>query len=349
MDRRALFLLASALVLFATTGAALEPRRPNQESFLLRAVYAEGRLWTLSDAGDLSSLAEEDGAPRTESLDEPAEDLCRHAGHPLVATCARDGCNRWTLREHRGTGWISGPAIQTQSDELIGLSCSEDNISLLTSHRLLEVENGKVHAVALSETLRAGGVTSIYRAGNGILVGANQGEWGGGLRRVDRHSGAVTTIEKNVDKSLCGGPLNTECDPVNGIARDPWKPDCAIVAIGLIHFISHGRLLRLCEDEVNVLFEAASAEGWSFNSGKGPPQTVAFFGVAADSNTLVAAGNGGLYRIDGKAASQFKPLPPFKTVGNLTVSFAVPGFILVLTDINSRRSVSGRVPILVER
>lgn len=47
--------LLLALV-FALQTSAAEPRRPGQESFLTRAAFAEGRLWLLSDAGDLSSI-----------------------------------------------------------------------------------------------------------------------------------------------------------------------------------------------------------------------------------------------------------------------------------------------------
>ena len=45
------------LLLFAVVAgmpalaSALEPERSGQESFLTRAVFAEGRLWILSDAG----------------------------------------------------------------------------------------------------------------------------------------------------------------------------------------------------------------------------------------------------------------------------------------------------------
>jgi len=35
----------------------------------------------------------------------------------------------------------------------------------------------------------------------------------------------VSAIERNTSGELCGGPLNTECDPVNGIAAEPQKPE----------------------------------------------------------------------------------------------------------------------------
>jgi hypothetical protein len=44
-----------------------------------------------------------------------------------------------------------------------------------------------------------------------------------------------------------------------------------------------------------------------------------------------------------------EPLPKFRDVGGIKVSFDIAGFVLVLTDVNSRKSVSGSVPLLVPR
>src|SRR5208337_2447464 len=105
LEAQALFGLVS-LVLVATApvrGSAVEPRRPGQESFLTRAVFADERLWVLSDAGELSSIREGRDERVEESLPESALDLCLRDGHPMVITCQRDGCTNWTLRR-----WVSG-------------------------------------------------------------------------------------------------------------------------------------------------------------------------------------------------------------------------------------------------
>jgi hypothetical protein len=45
----------------------------------------------------------------------------------------------------------------------------------------------------------------------------------------------------------------------------------------------------------------------------------------------------------------FAPLPRFDKVGGFNVSFAVPGLVVVRTDINARYSVSGSTPLIVAR
>src|SRR5581483_1805106 len=80
---------------------ALEPDFPNGDSFIQRAIFAEGRLWILSASGHLSSIAPDDSAPRRENLPEPAYDLCALENRPLVITGPREKCRAWMLREWR--------------------------------------------------------------------------------------------------------------------------------------------------------------------------------------------------------------------------------------------------------
>jgi hypothetical protein len=59
--------------------------------------------------------------------------------------------------------------------------------------------------------------------------------------------------------------------------------------------------------------------------------TVAFFGLVRSGDELVAVGLDGIYRLrDGKVA-EVAPVPTFKAIGGVGVSFELPGAILVLT------------------
>ena len=78
-----------------------------------------------------------------------------------------------------------------------------------------------------------------------------------------------------------------------------------------------------------------------------PGSTVAFFGLIRSGDALIAAGTDGLYKLRGKGAVETTPLPAFKQIGGVAVSFERPDVILVLTTINQRASVSGRVPMLI--
>jgi len=338
---------------WVSTGAyAVEPRRPGQESFLTRAVFADGRLWLLSDAGELSNIVEDQDTRTDASLPEPALDLCVRDGHAEAITCTREDCRNWTLRRWIDGKWSAGPEVPTNGDGLVGITCSADRVILVTTSRLIEVARGKQDAVPLSEKLEAGLVSSIHATADHVFLGINAGEWGGGLRRIDRHSGKVMVIERSISGALCGGPLSAACDPVNGIATEPWKPDCIAVAVGLVHFFSHGRIVEVCADQVQRIYFKPYGDqatpGAMVNSDE-PFATVAFFGLARVGDELWAAGIDGVYRIKAPGKAQSTPLPKFKRIGNIAVSFDLPCLILVLTTVKQRRSISGSVPLLVPR
>jgi len=225
-------------------------------------------------------------------------------------------------------------------------------VMLLTTNRLIDASSGKQSAVALSEKLQVGLVTSVLVTADQVYVGTNRGEWGGGLRRIDRRSGRVTVIEQNTTWDPCSGPLNAECDPVNGIAAEPWNPGCIAVAIGLVHLSPRGRIVEVCRDRVQRLYYRPSGEeasGQLKKPGDEPFQTVAFFGLTREGNALWAAGIDGIYRIENGATERSAPLPSFKKIGDFRVSFDLPHLVVVLTNINQRRSLSGAVPMLVPR
>jgi hypothetical protein len=184
-----------------------------------------------------------------------------------------------------------------------------------------------------------------------VWVGFNVGEWGGGLRRISRNNGTVQTVERNRSGELCGGPLNSGCDPVNGVITAPWNPACVVAAIGLVHMMSHGRIVEVCGSNVRRLYYKAldpQPPRNKLDEGE-PASTVAFFGLTRNGNTWWAVGIDGLYRFDGAHQPMFSPLPKFENKGGYWVSFAVPGIALVLTDVNQRRSMSGSVPIMAAR
>jgi hypothetical protein len=74
-------------------------------------------------------------------------------------------------------------------------------------------------ALRLSGPIQALVTAAVHVTPQAVFVGLNAGEWGGGLKRIDRRSGGVETIERNTTGGLCDGPLNTDCDPVQGLRR----------------------------------------------------------------------------------------------------------------------------------
>ncbi len=340
------------VVMLSGRAAANEPRRPSQEPSLTRAVFREGRLWLLSDAGVLSSITEGKDTRVEEHLPEAAIDLCLRDGAPAVITCHRDACTSWTLRRLIRGVWSVEATLASRSDDLVALSCSVNTVMLLTTRRLIEVSGGKPRVTILSEPLQVSGLATIHATAGNVFVGINAGEWGGGLRRIDRRSGAVALIQRNETGELCGGPLNPACDPVTGIAATPWEPNCVVVAVGLVHFRPRGRLVEVCGERVERLYYKPIGEHGSDSTkrpGDEPFQTVAFFGLARAGDALWAVGIDGLYRVESRATVHSVPFPNFKAIGGIQVSFDLPYLVLVLTSVNQRRSISGSVPMLVPR
>lgn len=345
------WLMLTFLAALTALAAAVEPDEAGP--ILKRAVFAEGRLWVLSATGDLSSVSDSQYLRVPEALPERTLELCVHEGHPLVATAARDGAT-WTLRQRSGETWEVVGAIATNRDGLLAMHCAADRITLLTTRRLVDLQGGKRSTVALSEALSASWIYSTYGTSQELYAGINAGEWGGGLRRIDRRSGRIKVIESNPSGELCGGPLNTRCDPVNGITAEPGKPECIVAAVGLVHFVPDGRVVEVCAGQVRELYSkpfakspAPAAEPGTevvdLNSGG----TTAFFGLVRAGNELWAVATDGLYNLRPDGAV-IVPLPELKDAGGLRVGF-LPNLAVVLTYINQRHSVSGAAPLIVAR
>jgi hypothetical protein len=309
-------------------------------------------LWLLTDAGQLSSITDGTDTRVRESLPEPALDLCLNGDAPAVVTCDGGPCATWNVRLWNAGRWSVAAAVPTGGDRLLAMSCASSEFVVVTERRLVAVSRGRTDAVALSETLRGGTITSVDVEKDQVFVGVDAGEWGGGLQRIDRRTGKVTVIERNTTGELCGGPLNPACDPVNGIASEPWRPDCVAAAVGLVHFSPHGRIVEICGDEVNRLyFKAYGTRTPLRHRGRGdePAETVAFFGLIRSGDELWASGIDGLYRLRAGKVVDVTPLPKFKVIGGVGVSFDISRVVLVVTMINRRRSMSGGAPMLVPR
>ena len=329
----------------------IQSERHGQESFLTRAVYVEGRLWVLSDAGDVSSVTEGQKKRIEEVLPEKAVDLCVSSGHLMVVTSDSKGKSVWTLRQHAEGAWPAVATVRTEGDGLLAMTCVAEKVVLLTTRRLVEFDGKRQSALHLSGELGRGLVSSTYMTPDQFFVGLNAGEWGGGLERIDRRTGEVAIIERNASGELCGGPLNTSCDPVNGMVAEPGKPGCLGVAVGLVHMEPHGRVVEICGDQVQRVFYKPYGENRSRTFGKDdePGSTVAFFGLVNDGDRMRAVGIDGIYTFEPGGDVRVMPLPQFKNVEGISVSFDVPHFVLVLTNVNQRLSVSGAAPLMVPR
>lgn len=347
-------LLVSVLIV-GCAGQRPGPSRPLPDWRVKRAVFVEDKLWVLSDDGTVSSGGEFD---RHLTVD-PAPamlDLCMGKGYPVGVVCdaqapsARDGrqCGSWQVSARTNRRWPAVATLPSEGDELVAIDCRGDAFTLVTSRRLIEIAGDQTRAIPLSQALPPGGGSALHVQSDRILVGFSAGEQGGGLRSIDRRTGTVTVIERNESGQRCGGPLDTQCDPVNGIGSMAWKPGCVVTAVGRMYPAPHGRLVEVCPDGVKTLFEAALAPAGAGPSGNAAA-TAPFFGVSERADGLWVLGVDGVYRLSSAGMSRAHPLPQeFKTMGSVKVSFDVPGFVVVMTSVR-RPSPTGSAALLVPR
>lgn len=364
--KRTLLVLIMWMLCQPTVVVGQEPRRIGQETFIARAIFADGQLWLMSDAGVLSSITEGKDDPIEVVLPEAALDLWLEDGQPAVISCSRPSCTDWLLRRRSGSGeWNVTARVATLGDHFVTIAKTNGGITVLTHRRIIDLAGGKENSITMSGALQPKPIASTHVTPTSVFIGFNAGEWGGGLQRIDRKTGEVVSVERKESGEFCFRPLHSACDPVNGIATAPWNPDCVVVAVGLVHFQPSGRLLEVCGNVVRWLYvKAHPRPSWwppANKADKQPPPdkadvgdrepfpSVAFFGLSRQGETLWAVGIDGIYQVERDGGAQSNPLPPFKRVGEFLVSFDLPSFVLVLTDVNQRRSISGSVPLLVPR
>ncbi|MBO0861577.1 MAG: hypothetical protein J2P21_24430 [Chloracidobacterium sp.] len=175
----------TAILLSSCITFDVEPRSPRQDNFISRAVFASGRLWLLTDAGYLSSVAPGRKARMDAGLRKPALDICVSNGQLKALTCAKETCAEWSLRTWTDGRWSAGAAIPSLGDHVAAMNCGPGLDTVVTDQRLVNIAGGMSTSVALSERLETGVVTSIHTTVDHVFVGINAGEWGGGLRSID--------------------------------------------------------------------------------------------------------------------------------------------------------------------
>ncbi|MBP7701854.1 MAG: hypothetical protein KA098_04565 [Phenylobacterium sp.] len=320
----------------------------NHEPSVERAVFANDQLWLLTSSGEIWSAQERAPGAAMTPTPEPAIGLCA-AGDAVVAVTADQGTpTTYTARRRQASGWSVIGAVPARGEGLVGVHCAADEVVLITARRLVTLRANGSRTLELSHRIPSWPVSALHLTPTHVFVGLNAGEWGGGLQRIDRTTGQVVIIARNAKGDLCGGPLNTDCDPVTGIAQEPGKPDCIVAAIGLIHMMSRGRLVEVCGERVRLLYQPR-CPGSTPTPGEGDWFcSTAFFGLGRREDTLVALGVDGLHMIKGEVATT-RPLPSFKAYGAFKIAFGLPEAALVLTDINQRTSLSGATPIIAMR
>jgi hypothetical protein len=326
-------------------------RADDEDRYLRRGVFVDGRVWLLTDRDTLFSIDERTRRRSIADLPDDVLDICRHDGQLFAVTGERDARSWAVRRRNRGGTWaIVARARSGALERLLAMDCTAGvPVTLLTTGQLIELRPEGAASVTLSElTYARVGMTTLGTSAY-LYVGLNSGEWGGGLRRIERATGRTVKVEN--ETGPCRGLLNTNCDPVHAIITIPWRPNCLAVAVGLVHFMAHGRIVEVCGERVTSLYSRDEDDdaGGDAEDGQVVGGGEAFFGMVPTGSTLLAAGTDGLYRIGPAGLIDSAPYPSFHAVRGVYLNFDRPDAILAVTEINRRASVSGSSPLLIPR
>lgn len=317
----------------ASAARAPEDKQHEQDRFIKRAVWASDRLWLLTERGTLSSVAPGETSRRPEVTPGPATDMCVASSRPVLL--GKDG----QLFRLEGRSWQPMQRLDLNGEAAHAFSCTDQRMIAVSRTRIAVIAGGRQSALRLSKPLSGPIVrTAPLDTGSTLLLGLAMGEWGGSLERIDPDTGTVSEVPG------LGGPIN-------GVGHEPGRPGCVVVTVGLVHFFPSGQVVEACGDKFRRLYYKPYTlqTTWPADPPKLPFQTVPFYTLTTADNCLWLAGGDGLYTIKKNRPIAFRKMPPFEQIEEVAISFAVPGLVLVRTDVDAHVSLGGGAPLLLPR
>jgi hypothetical protein len=359
--------IAAAVILLCASSVADDaqppPSDPDLGTFIVTAAAFDGNLWVLGAppskdeaGGALVSFGLADGARQLRISNALA---LQKTGGRLVVLVAT-GPKHYALRE-----WVHGafvdlplPTTDEPPDQLLSMG---DAVGMMAGGALFKLEGRNWQtvwrdtapadnrpppgAVPMSAFGPYAQVVGVPASGSSIYSGFNRGEWGGGFDRLDLATGKARGIE-NSGKAPDGEAIyNSGLDPVNAIISDPANRDCVIVAVGLMHFMASGRLLRACGDDASIAFDPVTQE--EGRTGNTIYHSEAFFGLVPAKEGYWAVSNAAVYRFGMSGAPNRFLLTHFAPWHGLWISREAPGALVLVTEINRRFSVNNGTPLIV--
>lgn len=316
--------------------------------YVVTADFHENTLYTLLSDGRLQAWSE--GAESGSDVVAPAlvRDFCALGDDLfLVTSNPTDEIVRLWSGEPRAWSVVT-QFTESESDPFLTLDCSGPQ-PLMLSAKAIRLPNE-------SRSITYGSVgyaSATLQHGGFLYVGINAGEWGGGLMRFPLTGGAGTRIDASDRQGVCGGLLNKDCDPVTGLETDPRHLDCILVTIGLVHFFPNGSIVRVCGESISLAYAKPYTldVNWKFDPDRMDEtgSSVAFYSLAKSKTGLWAVSGDGTYHFGKGAEPAFAPFPSSFQFPSSGVDWSNPEFVLVLTTLNQRFSVSGGSLILVPR
>jgi hypothetical protein len=340
----AIFLLAGLGATFVLSSHRADndrPPVPTDEDFIAEAVALNGLLWLRGD-GKLFSVDLKTYS-RRRRFEMGVQDVAVFKGQLWVLRVLANKSDAAAILVWNGVRFDERYRLSYEGDNApFAIVAVGGSIVVVAPHTISVASNGRqsLTQLLLSKNLNSYNATAAAPLdGHQVYVGANVGEWGGGLQSVDLRTGQVSSIERGDAEGLCAEPLNGKCDPVTSIIPDPQHPKCVIASIGLVHFLSSGRILRICDKDVEVVFEKIlNQRGRSLT-------TEPIFDLKNQGTGYWAVSPRRLYYLQGDSIREFK-YPDDKVAPGIRISKDIPGVLVLTTAINGHVSLSGYTPLI---
>jgi len=331
---RALIVLLSAWSLAA---AAADWTDVDLGRRIREGVATRDHIWLLGATGKVVRFDRRTGERRI--VADNARDLLSSDGKIWALLQASDPAS-FTIRDIRDEGWAPLPGQArtlysqyvfpgaTGPGEVLGIVDwpGEDRPALVAARMVITpVEEGWRRWPLAASLDRWGWLATPD--GRSVYVGYNHGEWGGGLRRVDLASGAISFVTEP-DGRLCGGLINPACAPVVGAFVDRGAPDCLLAASGIAHLgISHGQVFRVCGDAISQVYSTpapAEKDVWSMT-----PQPWPLDGFFETRDGWIGTSRERYFRSIGGEVREH-PLPAFNDWSGIRISDEQDGVLFLV-------------------
>lgn len=328
---RSVFLIVLAILMLA--GQAMTQDRPGEERrslqnwvdpdlgrALIEGVGTARHLWIRGASNKVVRFDRETGERSVAA--ENVIDIMADGPHLWALSTVGD--NQSVVSDLRQPDLSPRPVYYGGSP--IGLFATEAGPGVLTTTRILTpVADGWSRRLIAGSLDRPAHVSGV--AGDSLFVGYNRGEWGGGLRRIDVSTGAVSIVREPSD-DRCGGRLNPECSPVVGIVSDNHREGCVLVGASLAHLMSRrGEVIRVCGSAITPVFsEALPVVPGALEIL--PGQTWPFDGLVAVDEGWVAVGQDRFARFT-NGVVEMRDMPALRSWAGLKISDQVDDVIFV--------------------
>lgn len=327
----------------------------NEASYnpILGGVHYRNALWTRHRDGTLARWAEAANEPVEQDIGGTVADFCVFE-RDLLAVVQRPQNTAMQLLALGDSGWTEVTNWQAnEHNAFLALDCTGPEIVLLTAEEMIFPQLDRKVAIDIEALLPVGQISTLQHDG-WLYAGSNSGEWGGGLRRFALSDGRAERIEDN-DGSLCGGLLNTDCDPVTGLAPDPANNNCILAGVGLVHMMSSGNIVRVCDTEVRLAYQKPYTleRDWTWDAdtvNETRYNTLPFFDIVEIQEGAVAVSVDGLYTFGpDNADPEFSAFADFRAWAENGIDWTGGDIILVSTTMNQTHSLSGASLLAVAR